>query len=166
MKANASQQNKFLRIITTPFRALGKARDFYVKRIMDCAGSNVIGLQATSQAPGLPRSFSTASSSARSDNDEDYRELVRATSAGRSIGGGVDLEAYLMRREMGMRGGSGGGPATMPPRSLTVSMGRIDEERPCCYFREDFNGRRSIVNSNNELKYPRSKSHAVARTPF
>ncbi|EYU26183.1 hypothetical protein MIMGU_mgv1a018402mg, partial [Erythranthe guttata] len=55
MKANASQQNKFLRIITTPFRALGKARDFYVKRIMDCAGSNVIGLQATSQGPGLPR---------------------------------------------------------------------------------------------------------------
>ncbi|KAI3460136.1 hypothetical protein Pfo_016799 [Paulownia fortunei] len=145
MKTKAIQQNRFLRIITTPFRALCKARDFYVKSMMDCANRNIIGLQGTSQAPGVPRSFSV--SSARSNDDEDFRELVRAASA----------------RSIGSRGGLRGRPAGHAPRSISVAMGRIDEDRPCCYFGEHINGN-NVVNVKNELKYPRSKSHAVART--
>lgn len=162
MKAKGRQHNRFLRMITIPFRALCKARDFYVRSMMDCASRNVIGLQGTSQAPGLPRSFSA--SSARSNDDEDFRELVRAASADRNIGGRIDLDEYL-KQEVGMRAG---GPRGMPPRSNTVAMGRIDEERPCCYFGEDWKGKIGFVNMKDELKYPRSKSHAVARstTPF
>ncbi|KAK4434336.1 hypothetical protein Salat_0596400 [Sesamum alatum] len=162
MKAKASQKNRFLRLITTPFRALGKARDFYVKSMMDCANSNIIGLQGTSQAPSLPRSFSA--SSARSDNSEDFRELVRAASA-HSFGNRVDLEEYIKQEMVKMRAGSGGGPRAMPPRSISVAMGKIDEDSPCCYFGEDIDGN-GVINVKNEMKYPRSKSHAVARTDF
>ncbi|PIN21100.1 hypothetical protein CDL12_06201 [Handroanthus impetiginosus] len=127
--------------------------------MIDCGNRNIIGLHGTSQAPGLPRSFST--SSARSDDSEDYRELVRAASARSSIGRKIDVEAYL-KQQMTVRPGSAAGPQAMPPRSISVAMGKIDEERPCCYFGEDFNG----INVKNELKYPRSKSHAVGRTTF
>lgn len=160
MTTKASQHNRFLRIITTPFRALCKARDFYVRNMMDCANMNAIGLQRTSQAPSLPRSFSVASS--RSYDDEDFRELVRAASA-RSIGSRIDLDTYI-KQETKMRANSGIGPRALPPRSISVAMGRIDEESPSSYFGEDING--NIVNIKNELKYPRSKSHAVARTAF
>ncbi|KAL0368925.1 UNVERIFIED_CONTAM: hypothetical protein Scaly_1111400 [Sesamum calycinum] len=162
MNPKTSQKNRFLRLITTPFRALCKARDFYVKSMMDCANSNIIGLQSSSQAPSLPRSFS--SSSARSDNSEDFRELVRAASA-RGIGNRADLEAYIKQEMMKMRTASGSGPRAMSARSISVAMGRIDEDSPCCYFGEDINGN-SVINVKNDMKYPRSKSHAVPRTPF
>ncbi|KAK6116039.1 hypothetical protein DH2020_008308 [Rehmannia glutinosa] len=118
----------------TPFRALGKARDYYVRSIMDCANSNIVGLQGTSQTPGLPRSFSV--NSARSNDDEDYRELVRAASA-RSIGSRMELDSYIRQEEMKMRAGSRAGPQAMPPRSISVAMGKIDEDRPVCYFGGD-----------------------------
>ncbi|KAL6578468.1 hypothetical protein OROMI_010796 [Orobanche minor] len=150
MKSKAIRNNKFIRIITIPFRALCKARDFYVSSMMDCGNRNIIGLQGTSQAPGFPRSFSV--SSARSnESDEDYRGLIRATSA-RSIGSGIDLDDYI-RQETKMKPGSRGGPQAMPPRSISVAMGRIDEDRPCCYFGED-------------VIIPRSKSHAVTSTSY
>ncbi|GER31108.1 hypothetical protein STAS_07094 [Striga asiatica] len=142
MKGKASQQHKFIRIIATPFRALAKARDFYVQSMMNCVDRNIVGLQGTSQAPSLPKSFSA--SSARSD--EDYRELLRAASARN-----IDW-ANL---------GSRGGPRAMPPRSISVAMGRIDEERPCCYFGEEVIGKGNV---KSELKYPRSKSHAAVTT--
>ncbi|GFQ05410.1 hypothetical protein PHJA_002685100 [Phtheirospermum japonicum] len=153
MKTKAGQPNKFIRIITTPFRALCKARDFYVRSMMNCANRNIVGLQGTSQTTGLPRSFSV-SSARSSDTDEDYRELVRAASA-RNIGSRIDLDAYIS-------------PQAMPPRSISVAMGRIDEDRPCCYFGEDnviVDGNK-VVNVKSELKYPRSKSHAVTRSVF
>ncbi|CAA0809068.1 Uncharacterised conserved protein UCP031279 [Striga hermonthica] len=148
MKAKASQQHKFIRIITIPFRALAKARDFYVQSMMNCADRNIVGLQGTSQAPSLPKSFSV-SSSRSTGSDEDYRELLRAASA-RSIDWG-NL-------------GSRGGPRAMPPRSISVAMGRIDEERPCCYFGTDVIGKGNHV--KRELKYPRSNSHVVTTTSF
>lgn len=160
MSRKAGQQNRFVRIISSPYRALCKARDFYVRSMLDCANSNAIGLQSSSQVP-LPRSFSAASSRSH-DDDVDYRELVRAASA-RSIGSsGVDLEAYVKAK-----GGPRSGPRALPPRSISVAMGRIDEERPTGFFGEDIKiGNNRIVDRKNELKYPRSKSHAVARTSF
>ncbi|KAL3655087.1 hypothetical protein CASFOL_000873 [Castilleja foliolosa] len=161
MKTKTGQPNKFIRIITTPFRALRKAKDFYVRSMMDCGNRNIIGLQGTSHTPGLPRSFSASSSRSSNTDDEDYRELVRAASA-RCIGNRIDLDAYI-RQEMKMKSGSRPGLRAMPGRSISVGMGRIDEDRPCCYFGEDH----FIVNGNKvitDLKYPRSKSHAVTKT--
>lgn len=165
MKAKGSQQNIFVRIISSPYRALCKARDFYVRSMLDCANSNAVGLHGASQGPSLPRSFSAVSSRSIEDND-DYRELVRAASA-RSIGGSSDLEAYI-KLERRARAG----PRALPQRSISVAMGRIDEERPISYFVEDSSSKSGNVNDvvgkkkNHELRYPRSKSHAVARTSF
>ncbi|KAH6825889.1 hypothetical protein C2S53_011254 [Perilla frutescens var. hirtella] len=165
MKAKERQQSVFIRILSGPYRALCKARDFYVKSMLDCASSNAVGLQGTSQvAASLPRSFSAASSRSY-DVEEDYRELVRAASA-RTIGsGGVDLDNYIKQEMRKRRAGPGIGPRALPARSISVAMGRIDEERPSSYFGEDIK-KVNDFNANNEFKYPRSKSHAVARTSF
>ncbi|XP_073121060.1 uncharacterized protein [Henckelia pumila] len=156
MKTKASQENMFLRIIAIPARALAKARDLYVKSITRYADkminySNVMGMP---QVSGLPKSFSVNSAGSR--HDEDFRELVRAASARSTIGGRVDLDMYMKAEMMKFRAGSGNGPL---PRSSSVAMGRIDEDKPCCSFGEE------IININYiKHKYPRSKSHVVARS--
>lgn len=136
MKTKASQENRFLRIITIPVRALAKARDLYVKSMTRYADkinySNVMGLP---QVSGLPKSFSVNSDG--SFHDEDFRELVRAASAG-SIGSRVDLDMYIKAEMMKIHeAGSGNGSRAMPPRSSSVAMGRIDEDKPCCSFGEE-----------------------------
>ncbi|KAG6409228.1 hypothetical protein SASPL_132262 [Salvia splendens] len=99
--------------------------------MLDCANSNAIGLQSSGQGgPALPRSFSTSSSASR-DDDADYRELVRAASA-RTIGVN-NLDAYIKQE----RKAKPGPPRALPPRSASVAMGRIDEERPSGFFGED-----------------------------
>ncbi|KAG6425121.1 hypothetical protein SASPL_115545 [Salvia splendens] len=167
-KKASQQQSLFVFIITTPYRALCKARDFYVKSMLNCANSNAIGLQSSVQpGPALPRSFSATMSSSRSrrDDDVDYRELVRAASA-RTIGGRVDLDAYVKQERKAKPG-----RRALPSRSASVAMGRIDEERPTGYFGEDIKigninkfDNSKIVDRKCELKYPRSKSHAAVRT--
>lgn len=159
MKSKASQQNRFLRIITVPVRILSKARDFYVKSMTGYADrmnyGGVMAIPVTSQVSGLPRSFSV--SSARSQENEDFQELVRAASV-RSSGDRINLDSYI-KHQMKVRAGSRDGPRAMPPRSSSVAMGRIDEDRPCCYFGEDSS---SFINARNEIKYPRSRSHAAS----
>ncbi|KAL1534227.1 hypothetical protein AAHA92_30434 [Salvia divinorum] len=162
MNKKAKQQNRFVRIITTPYRALCKARDFYVRNMLDCANSNAIGLQSSGQSgPALPRSFSTTSSASR-DDDTDYRELVRAASA--RTAGINNLDAYIKQEQKARPE-----QRALPPRSASVAMGRIDEERPSGFFGEDikignvnkFDNSDRIVDRKSGLKYPRSKSHAV-----
>ncbi|KAK4428699.1 hypothetical protein Salat_1169700 [Sesamum alatum] len=158
MKSKASQQNRILRIITIPVPALCRARDFYVRSLTDYADrmnyGNVMAVPGTSQVSTLPKSFSV--SSARSYESQDSGELVRASSA-RSTGDRAAMDSYIKQQRM-MTAGAGGGPRGMPPRSSSVAMGRIDEDRPCCYFGE-VNG--NIGGARNEFKYPRSRSHAV-----
>ncbi|EYU32387.1 hypothetical protein MIMGU_mgv1a016061mg [Erythranthe guttata] len=129
MKSKSSQRKMFMRIITTPIRALCKARDLYVRGLTQYGDrmnlGNVMAVQGTSQCSGLPRSFSV--SSARSTgNRADHMDC-------------------------------GAGPRAMPPRSSSVAMGRIDEDRPYINF-----GDQDIFNSGkNGINYPRSRSHAV-----
>ncbi|XP_051150449.1 uncharacterized protein LOC127264902 [Andrographis paniculata] len=163
MKTRGTQHNRFLRVISIPYRALCKVRDFYVNSIIDCTNSNVVGVRGASQAAPLPRSFSRASS-ARSDDSEDFRELVRAASA--------SWRSSRLDAELKMRAAAAGDgeKRSLPPRSVSVGMGRIDEERPLNYFAGEGGGgdRRSVAGDGKkmDLKYPRSKSHAVVRTSF
>lgn len=155
MKTKASQHNKFLRIITVPVRALSRARDFYVRSLTDYADrmnyGSAMPIPVTSQVTALPRSFSV--SSARSHAEPG---LVRASTT-RSMGDRAELESYIKQQMKVPPVGPRPGPTGMPPRSTSVAMGRIDEDRPCCYFGEDSVSDSSFVNS----KYSRSKSHAV-----
>ncbi|KAG6406850.1 hypothetical protein SASPL_134461 [Salvia splendens] len=128
--------------------------------MLDCANSNAIGLQSSGQSgPALPRSFSTSSSASR-DDDADFRELVRARTIGVE-----NLDAYIKQE----RKAKHGPPRVLPPRSASVAMGRIDEEKPSGFFGEDikignfnnFDNSNRIVDRKSGLKYPRSKSDAV-----
>lgn len=164
MKAKAGQQNSFLRIVTIPIRALCKARDRYVKSMTDYADrvnySTNTKFVGVSRASGLPKSFSV--NPARSYDSEDFRELVRVASA-RSLGTRVDLDVYMKQQTKTRAAGPGSGVrAGLPPRSSSVAMGRIDEDKACSSFGEEDN----VSNLNKELKNaPRSKSYAARRGP-
>ncbi|KAK3021913.1 hypothetical protein RJ639_045207 [Escallonia herrerae] len=112
-------------------RVLSKARDFYIRSMSECAGQVGFGASMGMGCPtphisSLPRSFSVGSTS--SSYDQDFRELVRAAST-RSLGGKVDLE--FRQRQSPASG------VNVVPRSQSVAVGRIDEDKPC-EFGEDF----------------------------
>ncbi|XVF39781.1 hypothetical protein PTKIN_Ptkin01aG0060200 [Pterospermum kingtungense] len=154
MRSKGLSHNKFLRFITIPFKALGKARDFYVRSLTSCASRVSYGQgygDFTGQYSGLPRSFSV--SSARSDDSEDIRELIRAATV-RSLGHRNEVEMFLqqqLRVQMGSKG---------LPKSCSVGMGRIDEDKPC-EFEENAAAAAAVVDKKQGFLYPRSKSYAV-----
>ncbi|CAI9115883.1 OLC1v1016896C1 [Oldenlandia corymbosa var. corymbosa] len=185
MKTKGGHQNKFLRIITIPFRALGKARDLYVKSMTSYAtkvgyGTNYMGTNSPSYATVLPKSFSANLS--RADDNEDLRELIRAASA-RTVAEKMDINQLMLQHQMMMGqhqnnqnqrppppqsrlGGVGVvGPKGMPPRSISVGMARIDEEKPYSVTAAGgVDGKKFGKSSSKKgigMLYPRSKSYAV-----
>lgn len=155
MSTKASKESsKFTRCIKAPIRILTRARDFYIKSMSDCAANvstygsvSVIGCPTPQVPSSLPKSFSVGSS-ATSSNDDDFSELMRVAST-RSLGKKIELEAFRQqqsRKQLPM-----GGIAVVP-RSHTVAIGRIDEDK-ACEFGEDIKLKTDV--------YPRSRSHAV-----
>ncbi|XP_022772925.1 uncharacterized protein LOC111315468 [Durio zibethinus] len=153
MRSKGYSHNKFVRFITVPFRALGKARDLYVRSLTSCASRVSCGQGSadyTGQYSGLPRSFSTSSTT--SNDNEDLRELVRAASV-RSLGHRNEVEMFLqqqLRLQMGSKG---------LPKSCSIGMGRIDEDKPCEFEENDA----VVVDKKQDFLYPRSKSYSVTR---
>ncbi|XP_047953516.1 uncharacterized protein LOC125199581 [Salvia hispanica] len=153
MKSKAGQQKRFMKFITVPVRALSRARDFYVRSLSDYAdkmnyGNNAMAIPVTAQVTSLPRSFTVTSG-----RHEAEPELVRAASA-RSVGERAEVESFI-KQQMGAGAGAGPGPGPkgMPPRSGSVAMGRIDEDREAVYFGD---------NNVSSTMFPRSRSHAVS----
>ncbi|XP_062190125.1 uncharacterized protein LOC133893169 [Phragmites australis] len=101
-----------------PRRALRAARDLYVRSLTGCAGhlpgDAAFGYPSFAGVPAFSAD-SLASSSRRSvgDVDDDLRELIRAASQRRAAESAAAAQ-----------------PATVP-RSQSVAMTRIDEDRPC-----------------------------------
>ncbi|KAG5034025.1 hypothetical protein HKD37_04G009399 [Glycine soja] len=149
-KGNKKKQNKLVWIITTPLRMLGKARDMYVRSITNCGHkmnySNPVDAAGRLQA--LPRSYSAATS--RSDNNEDFAELLRAASA-RTLGNRIDVDLVLKQQAQARPVSSNG-----LPKSTSVGMGRIDEDTPY----DLGEGEVPVV----PKAYPRSRSYAVGMT--
>ncbi|XP_031119902.1 uncharacterized protein LOC116023079 [Ipomoea triloba] len=144
----ASQQNrKLVRLLTLPARCLTRARDYYVKGMNRCA--------VNPPKQRIRRSYSSASATARRtsnavDDSEDFRELLRAAS-GRKEGNAAVVQPPQMRLRK-------------TPRSCSVAMGRIDEEKPCFFEKEDDDNNNNIYVINPQLHYyPRSKSHAITK---
>ncbi|XP_068655311.1 uncharacterized protein [Aristolochia californica] len=129
--------NKFTRCIKAPIRVLCKARDFYVRSMTNCAGNMNYSMYPST----LPKSFSVASS--RASDEEDLREVMRMVSqrSQRETSGTLSQPSV-----MGAQG---------LPKSFSVGIGRIDEDKPC-YFQEDFK-------MNTDILYPRSRSYAVTK---
>ncbi|KAK3007054.1 hypothetical protein RJ639_016618 [Escallonia herrerae] len=163
MKTKASNQNRFIRIITIPIRVLGKAKDLYVKSMSQVGDrvsyGNVMGMPAAGHLSTLPKSFSVSSS--RSDDNEDYAELMRAVSKRNDSLGNIaansraaDMDYY--RRQEQIRRSSIVAGSSVVPRSCSVGMGRIDEDAPSDFGAES-------LNVKSELMYPRSRSYAVTK---
>lgn len=127
-----------IRVLKAPLRVVCKIRDFYVSSMYSCAAG--IGGPTGPYTSGLPKSYSTTSSRA----DEDFAELMRIAST-KSLGNRLDPD-FLARQQTVV--------PTVMPRSQSVAIGRIDEEK-ICDFGDDFRFRSEM--------FPRSKSHAVSR---
>ncbi|CAI9282805.1 unnamed protein product [Lactuca saligna] len=127
------------KVLKAPGKFICKIRDLYISGMYSCAAGMGGGLSSQSTS-GLPKSYSTASS-----RNEDFAELMRIAST-KSLGNRLDGD-FLLRQQM----------ATPPhvPRSQSVAFGRIDEETPSD-FTDDLRLKPEM--------FPRSRSHAVART--
>ncbi|KAG8373837.1 hypothetical protein BUALT_Bualt11G0066700 [Buddleja alternifolia] len=140
------KESKFAKYMKVPIRILARARDFYVQSLSGCAAGQVAyGHMGCPTA--LPRDFSANSSySDYSNRDEDLRELIRIAST-RSLTGKIEAELLRSKKATPLGGGM--------PRSRTVTIGRIDEEKPCEFGGDDDEERVEV--------YPRSKSYEASR---
>ncbi|KAI3806648.1 hypothetical protein L1987_22560 [Smallanthus sonchifolius] len=155
----SNQKNLVIRILTTPYRAFCKAKDLYIRSITDCANHSNYGAAAASF--GNPMSRSTSSFGSRDAATEDLRELIRANSTANM--GGVDitradLELYIKQHVMTKQSSPAKGSRRVP-RSVSVGMGRIDEEAPVSSFPDDEDLGRKV--KSDHLMFSRSRSHVV-----
>ncbi|KAL6993869.1 hypothetical protein U1Q18_011981, partial [Sarracenia purpurea var. burkii] len=154
MDKQASKETKLNRFLKAPIRVLIKARDLYVQSITQCAGrveyGGVMGGPAVQVSSSLPKSFSVNSSKPR--QDDDFRELIRAASV-RGLSNRVQLE--LLRQQKSPAAATG---VDVVPRSMSVGIGRIDEDKPCEFEEDDF--------KVNPAALPRSKSYAVSTRAY
>ncbi|CAI0393448.1 unnamed protein product [Linum tenue] len=172
MKSKAGQnRNVVLRIITCPIRALGRARDLYVRSLTGC-GTVATHNPSRRRVPNYHPSHSlSAAASTSNGGGEDLRELMRAASA-RVYGHKNEAEMYAEQLRQQEREAAGGSATSVLPKSVSVGMGfmgRIDEDKACEEFEEDAAdgsssaagaGERDV--SKKVEKYPRSKSYAPA----
>ncbi|XP_061372041.1 uncharacterized protein LOC133314563 [Gastrolobium bilobum] len=153
-KSKEQSQNKFVRIITLPIRVLGRARDMYVRNITKC-GHNMNysnPVDAAGRFEALPRSYSAATSRSGGGGDnEDFAELLRAASA-RTLVNRIDVDLVLKQQSTSAQPVSSNGL----PKSVSVGMGRIDEDTPYDLVDVDV----PVVPNS----YPRSRSYAVGKT--
>ncbi|KAB2036848.1 hypothetical protein ERO13_D03G029900v2 [Gossypium hirsutum] len=145
MSNKVTKESKLSRYLKAPIRFLIKARDVYIKSMSEY--SERIGFGTTMGCPtgqvnALPRSYSVGST--KSINaDEDLRELIRAA----SIRSSRDKARLDLHRRQPARTG-----ANRMPRSHSVVIGRINEDKPCEFGDGDEQG-----------VLPRTRSYAVTK---
>ncbi|XP_058722199.1 uncharacterized protein LOC131594122 [Vicia villosa] len=163
MSKGSHSKNMFMRIMCSPIRALGKARDAYVRGITNCGQSMNYGsypMDDASRFSSLSRSqsaattsssrrSSSASSLSRLDDNEDFAELVRAASA-RTLGNRIDVDLVMKQRQQQEQQKMN----KKLPKSSSVGMAKIDEDMP---FDSGIGNGVGFVGES----YPRSKSYAV-----
>ncbi|KAG0464957.1 hypothetical protein HPP92_019121 [Vanilla planifolia] len=136
-KGSGGFGNRLSRCVRAPFRALSRARDFYVRSMTDCAGRMHYG---TAAAPlsflPLETCQSSSSNGRLSSSDEDLIELIRASSKSR-LRAAAAAEGSVQR-------------------SQSVAAVRIDEDAPYESSGE--------VKIGGSLIFPRSRSCAVGGT--
>lgn len=119
LAAEMSRGSKLRWLWRAPARALGRARDLYVRGLTGCArhvpSDAAFGYPVFVPAP-LSRSHSAVGWGAgSSEADEDLRELVRAASQRRVEQRRAELQAVARSQSM----------------AASLSMARIDEDAPC-----------------------------------
>lgn len=159
MRKRGQNKNKFLRIVSTPFRALNK---FYVRSITGCVPRTHYSSSASVSDPfSRSRSSSSSASSGRTTDfgiDDDYSELVKAASV-RSLGHKNEIDMFIQeklqqKKQKTLKQGG-------LPKSSSVGMARIDEEEEA----EEGSVNPKKMKKVSDLLYSRSKSYAVTGSP-
>ncbi|XP_074592278.1 uncharacterized protein LOC141848061 [Curcuma longa] len=124
----SKKKNRLLRYIKAPLRVLCRARDFYVRSMTSCAGR--IDMEGGAYTVGypmasgpLPRSFSVASGRSGA-SETDLQDLIRTAS---------------LRRARSQGAIAGAVPGAVP-RSQSVAVTRIDEDKPFEFGDENSGG--------------------------
>ncbi|KAL8125028.1 hypothetical protein AgCh_012630 [Apium graveolens] len=143
----------------TPIRALGKVRDFYVQSMNNLANgvSNGDGPKKS-----LPRNFRINSSLSTRNNEEDFLELLRVASTEILSRRMVDDQHEILRRQQ---------PKPSPeaekvaPRSLRLTIGRIDEDRVYDFADDNLSNKASEKNyvskKQNFFFYVQDSQHTI-----
>ncbi|XP_020227463.1 uncharacterized protein LOC109808751 [Cajanus cajan] len=149
MRSKGQSGNVLVRIAASPLRALGKAKDMYVRSITNC-GNNISYGDPLEGAGRFSRSYSVATATTSSEiGGDDYAELLRAASA-RTLVNRIDVDLVVKQQQRQQHGTSEG-----LHKSSSVGMARIDEDTPY-----DADGGVAIVTD----PYPRSRSYAVGKS--
>ncbi|OIW20873.1 hypothetical protein TanjilG_24951 [Lupinus angustifolius] len=150
MKSKEHKQCLFARIIASPIKAFGKARDMYVRSVTKCGQSmcSNVPMDGFGGYSTFPRSYSTGSST-RSEENDDFAELIRVASArtmGDRIGMSLDMKKHQQQQQQRQKQQQQKASKGLL-KSSSVGLAKIDEDKP---FEQDY--------------YPRSRSHAVGKT--
>ncbi|CAD6333261.1 unnamed protein product [Miscanthus lutarioriparius] len=118
-KKAAEGSSKLGRWLGAPVRALSRACDSYVRGMSACAGRMPMPEGAYAGRGGLaPGTLHAATfSRSRGGDEEDLNELVRALSLSQAAASAA--------------------ATTVPVRSRSVAVGRIDEDAPCEFGADD-----------------------------
>ncbi|KAJ9170543.1 hypothetical protein P3X46_018643 [Hevea brasiliensis] len=153
-----SKQSKLRKFIKAPIRILIKARDIYIKSMTECSDrlgyGTVMGCPTGQVVNHLPKSFSVNSTKS-SNHDDDYRQLLRAAST-RGLSNRVQLDVLQRQQSQSPKSPNTCREANHMPRSHSVGIGRIDEEKPCDFDEDDIKVITDV--------FPRSRSYAVSKT--
>lgn len=186
-----THHNKFLRIITLPFRFLKRGKDMYEKSMMNVASKprygsshNMMGSRNKSSkaSSALPKSFSTSYAQSLSSTNfegDDLKELIRANSTTYNNDPTnklrMDMDLYLkqlikeqqvkkLKESLVLGNNKFSSSQGVVPRSVSVGMGKIDEEKPFEEEEEEEEENSVQVKKKKEVMFPRSRSHAVTQT--
>ncbi|KAL3522880.1 hypothetical protein ACH5RR_015714 [Cinchona calisaya] len=138
MRSKGSKQSKLKRYIAAPTKFLAKARDFYVKSMIEFEGRMAYGsnmmmampLPAAPQVSHVPKHFGTSLKKTMK-NDENLKELYRSICS-------KNDDDYSRRRSNERNDRVNVFDGMFRSYSVGIGrMGRIDEDEPCCFREEE-----------------------------
>ena len=136
MRSKEGRQSKLRRYIAAPKRFLAKARDFYVKSMIEFDGRVVYGSNMMMAMPAprvshMPKYFGASLKNAMK-NDENWKELHRLMNSKTNEDNNSDKGGLCQRNSK-----VDAFDDLFRCYSVSVGrMGRIDEDEPC-FFREE-----------------------------
>ncbi|KAE9599978.1 hypothetical protein Lal_00045422 [Lupinus albus] len=163
MKSHEHKQSFLEKIIASPIKALGKARDMYVRGVTKCNKNMCcnVPMEGFGGYSTFPRSYSTGIST-RSEGNDDFAELIRVASA--RAGMDFDMKQYQQQRQQHQQQQQKTSKGLS--KSSSVALPKIDEDKP--FFEQDYYPRSKSYalgqkNHKEQDYYPRSKSYALGQ---
>ncbi|XP_058773056.1 uncharacterized protein LOC131647160 [Vicia villosa] len=172
MKKESHKQSKFKHYISTPVRILKKAKDLYVNGLLACSGRLAGSAPVHISVSHLPADTAKENSGERQSLREIFRtapmnEMRFVTNGERvvPIRNTIGSEMAMQRRQrQRIAAGYKYNRNKMSYQTEVRKMGRIDEDKPCCF--EEDESDHSISKGNLVYLYPRSRRiNTVVKVP-